>query len=165
MKLFRLAAMVLLAFSLMAAQSHAHSTLSHITQGSEEKITLPAVPGSKLIIHATKGIDKTTDHGTVQSLPLAVFLTRMSPGKAVAWYRQNLPDFTVLRSGKHVQILERASDDTHIDGPETYLTPNIRIQPTDARTATHMEGARTMLQVYYRPAPQPEPGAATDGEP
>lgn len=157
--------MALLTSTLLWSQASAHSTLSDITQDGEEKVTLPVVPDSKLIIHATSGIDKSTDEGTVQSLPLAVFLTLKKPEEVVEWYREQLPDYTVLQSGsgEHVQILESAGDDARIDGPDTYRTPNIRIQPTDARTATHMKGARTMLQVYYQPAPEPE--EATDDEP
>lgn len=87
----------------------------------------------------------------------------MTPQEVVSWYRQKLPAFTVLQNegGEHVQILERATDDTRIDGPDTYRIPNIRIQPTDARTATHLEGSKTMLQVYYQP--EPEPDAPVDG--
>lgn len=150
--------------ALLVSQAGAHSTLSDITQEGGENVTLPVVPESKLIIHATRGIDKSTDEGTVQSLPLAVFLTLMTPEEVVDWYRQELPDFTILQSdsGEHVQILQSAGDKTRIDGPDTYRIPNIRIQPTDARTATHMEGSRTMVQVYYRPAPEPEEN--TDGD-
>lgn len=158
--------MTLLASSLFVAGAGAHSTLSDITQDGEEKVTLPVVPESKLIIHATNGIDKSTDEGTVQSLPLAVFLTLMTPEEVVEWYREQLPDYTVIRSdsGGHVQILERASDDTRIDGPDTYRIPNIRIQPTDARTATHMQGSKTMLQVYYQPTPEPDSEETPEGD-
>lgn len=157
-RLLVISAIALFAGSLFVAGASAHSTLSDITQDGEEKVTLPVMPESKLIIHATRGVDKSTDEGTVQSLPLAVFLTLMTPEEVVDWYREQLPDYTVLQSdsGGHVQILESASDDTRIDGPDTYRIPNIRIQPTDARTATHMQGAKTMLQVYYEPAPEPE---------
>lgn len=144
----------LVAGSLLLAQASAHSTLSDISQEGEEKVTLPVVPESKLIIHATQGIDKSTSEGTVQSLPLAVFLTLMTPDEVVAWYREKLPDYTVLRSEKSgdAQILEHTGDNTRIDDPDTYRTPNIRIRPTDARMSTHMEGSKTMLQVYYQPA-------------
>ncbi|GGY58818.1 hypothetical protein [Marinobacter zhanjiangensis] len=166
-RLLATSVIALLAGSLLVAGASAHSTLSDITQDGEGKVTLPVVPESKLIIHATRGIDKSTGEDTVQSLPLAVFLTLMTPDDVVDWYREQLPDYTVLRSdsGEHAQVLEKASDDTRIDGPDTYRIPNIRIQPTDARTATHMKGARTMLQVYYQPAPESESEEATDGEP
>lgn len=165
-RLMAVSVIALLAGSLLVAGASAHSTLSDITQDGEEKVTLPVVPESKLIIHATSGIDKSTDEGTVQSLPLAVFLTLMTPEEVVEWYQAQLPDYAVLQSdsGEHVQILESARDDTRIDGPDTYRIPNVRIQPTDARTATHMKGAKTMLQVYYQPSPEPESEEATDGE-
>lgn len=150
--------------ALLVSQAGAHSTLSDITQEGEQNVTLPVVPESKLIIHATRGIDKNTDEGTVQSLPLAVFLTLMTPEEVVDWYREQLPDYTVLQSdsGEHAQILQRAGDETRIDGSDTYRIPNIRIQPTDARTATHMEGSKTMLQVYYQPAPEEKKSDAGD---
>lgn len=159
-----LALMALVAFILLISQAGAHSTLSDITQEGEENVTLPVVPESKLIIHATTGIDKSTEQGTVQSLPLAVFLTLMTPDEVVDWYRTELPDFAVLQddSGEQVQILERVGNETRIDGPDTYRIPNIRIQPTDARTSTHMEGSRTMLQIYYQPAPGAD--GKSDGE-
>lgn len=166
-RLLAVSIMALLAGILLLSQASAHSTLSDITQDGEEKVTLPVVPDSKLIIHATRGIDKSTEEGPVQSLPLAVFLTLMTPEEVVEWYQAQLPDYAVLQSdsGEHVQIMESASDDTRIDGPDTYRTPNIRIQPTDARTATHMKGAKTMLQVYYQPAPEAESKEeASDGE-
>lgn len=163
---FLAVSMMALLASTLLSQVSAHSTLSDVTQDGEEKVTLPVVPESKLIIHATRGIDKSTDEGTVQSLPLAVFLTLMTPEEVVEWYQAQLPNYAVLQSdsGEHVQILESASDDTRIDGPDTYRVPNIRIQPTDARTATHMKGAKTMLQVYYQPSPEPESEEATDGD-
>lgn len=164
-RLLAVSIIALFAGSLFVTSAGAHSTLNDITQDGEEKVTLPVVPESKLIIHATRGIDKSTAEGTVQSLPLAVFLTLMTPEEVVNWYQRQLPDYTVLQSdsGEHVQILESTSDNTRIDGPDTYRIPNIRIQPTDARTATHMQGAKTMLQVYYQPAPESE--ETTDGEP
>ncbi|MFC4259979.1 hypothetical protein ACFOZ5_13140 [Marinobacter lacisalsi] len=165
-RLLAVSVVVLFASSLLAAGAGAHSTLSDITDDGEEKVTLPVVPESKLIIHATRGIDKSTDEGTVQSLPLAVFLTLMTPEEVVEWYQAQLPDYTVIQSdsGEHVQILERAGDDTRIDGPDTYRIPNVRIQPTDARTATHMKGAKTMLQVYYQPAPEPDSDETPEDE-
>lgn len=166
LRLFAASIMVLFAGSLLAAGAGAHSTLSDITSEGEEQVTLPVVPDSKLIIHATRGIDKSTSEGTVQSLPLAVFLTLMAPEEVVDWYRTELPDFTVLQndSGEHVQILETTGTDTRIDGPDTYRIPNIRIQPTDARTATHMKGSKTMLQVYYQPTPEDDQAQEEAGD-
>ncbi|WP_372972060.1 hypothetical protein [Marinobacter sp.] len=146
--------------TLPLTQTPAHSTLSDITDGNEEQVTLPVVPGSKLLIHATRGIDISSGDGPVQSLPLAAFLTRQSPEDVVAWYREALPDYTVLtdKGGQQVQILRETGPDTTVDSPDTYRIPNIRIRPTDARLATHMKGARTMVQVYYPPAEnQPTP--------
>lgn len=156
--------LMLFAITLPATSAVAHSTLSDITDEGAEKVTLPVIPQSRLLIHDTSGIDVSTPDGPVQSLPVAVFLTRKSPDEVVAWYRETLPDYTVLSddSGRHIQILERAGEDSRVDSPDTYRIPNIRIRPADARMATHMKGARTMLQVYYTPAAPPEKPAGDD---
>lgn len=146
--------LMLCLLALPVTQAAAHSTLSDITSSDEEKVTLPVVPESKLLIHATRGIDVSSGDGPVQSLPLAVFLTRQTPQEVVEWYREALPEYEVLtdKSGQQVQILRETGPDTTVDSPDTYRIPNIRIRPTDARMATHMKDAKTMLQVYYSPA-------------
>jgi len=146
--------LMLCLLALTVTQAPAHSTLSDITDGDEDRVTLPVIPNSKLLIHATRGIDVSTDKGPVQSLPLAVFLTRQTLQEVAEWYRAALPDYTVLtdKGGQQVQILRQAGPDTVVDSPDTYRIPNIRIRPTDARMATHMEGAETMLQIYYPPS-------------
>ncbi len=142
-------------FALMAAPLAADedSTVKDMTTGNEDRVTLPVPPGSKLVIHAEKGIDFDFGDGPFYSLPVASFLTTWSPQEAVAWYKERLPNFTILAKPdqRNFQILKEAPEGMTIDGPESYRIPNIRIHPTDARTATHLEGAQAMLQVYYEP--------------
>ncbi len=139
--------------ALAASVTLAHSTLSDITEGDEERVTLPVIPESKLLIHATEGIDVSSASGPVQSLPLAIFLTRKSPEEVTAWYQKALPDFITITdtTGEQIQILQHVEPDTTVDDPGTYLTPNIRIRPTDARMSTHMKGAETVVQIFYPP--------------
>ncbi|MFW5824206.1 MAG: hypothetical protein ACOCVV_04505 [Marinobacter sp.] len=155
--------LMFVATTLLTAHALAHSTLSDVSDGDEERVTLQVMPESKLLIHDTTGINVSSPDGPVQSLPLAVFLTLKSPDKVLAWYREALPDYTVLKgeSGEQVQILERTGDDTRVDSLDTYQTPNVRIRPTDARMVTHMKGAKTMIQVYYPPREQ---AGGSDGE-
>ncbi len=152
MPFIRLFTLCLLA--LAASVTYAHSTLSDITEGDEEKVTLPVIPESKLLIHATEGIDVSSTSGPVQSLPLAIFLTRKSPEEVTAWYQQALPDYTTITdtTGEQIQILQTVGPDTSVDDPDTYQTPNIRIRPADTRMATHLKGAETVVQIFYPPA-------------
>lgn len=120
-------------------------------------INLPVYPDSTLLMHAPAGIDMTVQGQLVYSLPLASFLTTDSPETVRDYYLEQLKGYDLI-SGEQpgdYQILAGLDEpDQALDAATSFITPNVRIRPTDSRLSTHLDGARALIHLYY-PIPTP----------
>lgn len=118
----------------------------------QKGINLPVYPQSKLLMHAPAGIDMTFQGQLVYSLPIASFLTTDSPEAVRDYYLEQLDGYELITGeppGNYQILADRQATDQQIDAPVSFITPNVRIRPTDSRLGTHLEGARSLIHLYY----------------
>ncbi|KKO45913.1 hypothetical protein WG68_07835 [Arsukibacterium ikkense] len=131
--------------------------LSAASAGTEDVITLPIMPDSKMLMHIPGGIGIEIGDNMVHSLPGASFASTKTPAQVLAYYQQQLPafrlhNFSLGDSTEHA-LMQHLPAGFHY--PEAILSgisiPHIHIQQANSIAEQLLPGARTLFFIYYQP--------------
>ena len=125
------------------------------SQGTAGSISLPVYPDAQLLIHIPANGSLTLGDEQYATLPGASFVTAASPEQVLAFYRQQLPSFTLHRpsllSDTDVALMQHlpAGFDYVRDTGRAMSIPHIYIQPASDNERRSLASARTLFFVYY----------------
>ncbi|MDF2179001.1 hypothetical protein P2G88_12140 [Aliiglaciecola sp. CAU 1673] len=128
--------------------------LSQSAQGTEDQITLPVYPNSKIMVHLTQGgtFDYEGDGVTVNTLPSATFATADSPEEVLAFYQRKLSNYQFKQSTDDTVLLMESMSpgfDLLKDMEQYVSTQHIAISKIDG-SIVGAPGANTRIEIAYK---------------
>ncbi|WP_333609321.1 hypothetical protein [Arsukibacterium sp.] len=134
------------------------TNIAAASAGTEAAITLPILPGSKILMHIPGNIDVEIGDKMISSLPGASFASTKTPEQVLAYYQQQLPSFKLhsfsLGEGIEHALMQQLPAGFYY--PREILNgidiPHIHIQPANGMAEQLQPGAKTLFFIYYQPA-------------
>jgi len=123
--------------------------LQQLSKGTEDKITLPVYPQSRIVVHMTEQMQIAGN----ASLPAATFASDDSIERVVSYYKKALPGFSVqkLVGGEYIFMQDIPEGFDILNNIDLYTSkPHVMLIPVADRLRDAMK-ASTTIEIAYQP--------------
>lgn len=131
----------------LATQDGMETAMDAMRRSSEKtqnQITLPIYPNSKVMMHMTAGILMPSLEGKVQALPAATFESDDSPETVLAFYRKKLADYEVKKLVQGEILLMPSF-------PENFnLMKDYQAYMTTEHVMIRKQSGKTLIEIAYK---------------